>query len=78
VAREQAGRYAKRGCIVMLNQFHRNAEPKIVERTESELRSGADARGEKIAVLGFRFSGRYAFVVNARRDVQAAARSTAR
>ena len=98
VIRELADRYAARGFAVMvLNQFRRDADPGVMDRTESgraraqermkrvdvdqavddlratidELRALPECNG-KIAVLGFCFGGRYAFLAAARLDVQAA------
>jgi carboxymethylenebutenolidase len=99
VIRELADRYASRGFIVAVpNQFHRDAEPERMERTQ-EGRARALARAQrvdvdqivddvraevaalrampqctgKIAVVGFCFGGRYAFLAAARLDVDAAA-----
>lgn len=94
-----ADRYAARGFVVAVpNQFRRDAEPGMMERSEAgraralaraqrvdvdavvddvratiaELRSMPGCNG-RVAVLGFCFGGRYAFLAAARLDVQAAA-----
>jgi carboxymethylenebutenolidase len=99
VIRELADRYAARGFVVVVpNQFRRDSEPDIMERTDTgraralaraqrvdvdqivddvratvaELRAMPECSG-KVAVLGFCFGGRYAFLAAARLDVQAAA-----
>jgi carboxymethylenebutenolidase len=99
VIRELADRYAARGFAVMVpNQFHRDAEPNVMDRSESgraralaraqrvdpdqivddlgatvaELRALPQCNGN-VAVVGFCFGGRYAFLAAARLDVQAAA-----
>jgi carboxymethylenebutenolidase len=93
-----ADRYAARGfAVVVPNQFRRDADPGMMERTEAG-RAKALARAERVdvdtvvddlratiadvrampacsgnvAVLGFCFGGRYAFLAAARLDVQAA------
>jgi carboxymethylenebutenolidase len=96
---ELADRYAARGFVVAVpNQFRRDAEPDVMERTDAgraralaraqrvdvdaivdDLRATvAELRGMpactgRVAVVGFCFGGRYAFVAAARLDVQAAA-----
>jgi carboxymethylenebutenolidase len=97
--RALADRYAARGfAVVVPNQFHRDADPEVMDRSESgraralaraqrvdvdqivddvratvaELRAMPECNG-KVAVLGFCFGGRYAFLAAARLDVQAAA-----
>jgi carboxymethylenebutenolidase len=99
VIKTLADRYAARGfAVVVPNQFRRDAEPEMMERTDAgraramaraqrvdvdtivddvratiaELRAMPDCSG-KVAVLGFCFGGRYAFLAAARLDVQAAA-----
>ncbi len=99
VIRELADRYAARGfAVVVPNQFRRDAEPEMMDRTDegraramarmkridvdqavddlrdtiAELRALPQCNG-KVAVLGFCFGGRYAFLAAARLDVQAAA-----
>jgi carboxymethylenebutenolidase len=94
-----ADRYAARGFVVVVpNQFRRDAEPQVMERTDAgreaalararrvdpdvivedvrdtvaELRAMPQCSG-RVAVLGFCFGGRYAFLAAARLDVQAAA-----
>ncbi|MDQ6926996.1 MAG: dienelactone hydrolase family protein [Candidatus Eremiobacteraeota bacterium] len=96
---ELADRYAARGFVVVVpNQFHRDAEPGIMARTD-EGRAKALARAQRVdvdeivddvratvaelrampqcnghvAIAGFCFGGRYAFLAAARLDVQAAA-----
>jgi carboxymethylenebutenolidase len=98
VIRELADRYAARGFVVMVaNQFHRDDEPDVMDRTETgraramarsrrvdvdqavddlretiaDLRAMPECNG-KVAVVGFCFGGRYAFLAAARLDVQAA------
>jgi len=99
VIRDLADRYAGRGfAVVVPNQFHRDAEPGVMDRTDAG-RAAAMARAKRVdvdqivddlgatvaelramprcngnvAVLGFCFGGRYAFLAAARLDVQAAA-----
>jgi carboxymethylenebutenolidase len=99
VIRELADGYAARGFVVVApNQFWRDAEPQVMERTETG-RAAALARGKRvdveavvadlgaavaalralpacngrIAVLGFCFGGRYAYIAAARLPVDAAA-----
>jgi carboxymethylenebutenolidase len=99
VIEELAQRYAARGFVVAVpNQFHRDAEPEVMERTDAG-RARALARAQrvdvdqvvddvraevaalrampqcngKVAVIGFCFGGRYAFLAAARLDVDAAA-----
>ena len=94
-----ADRYAARGFVVVVpNQFRRDADPEVLERTDegrargqarmqrvdpdvicddvgatvAELRAMPECGGN-VAVLGFCFGGRYAFLAAARLDVQAAA-----
>jgi carboxymethylenebutenolidase len=99
VVRALADRYAARGfAVVVPNQFRRDAEPDVMDRTDdgrkralaraarvdvdailddvrttvAELRALPQCGGD-VAVLGFCFGGRYAFLAAARLDVQAAA-----